>query len=121
MITQANVLKNEIAEWLIILTGLEKQNVAMKIRISLAVQNTLNRDFVDLAEYFQQLFINYDQMIRLLRHDIQDFLIQIGGAEELPDTCIPRQHFDSLKNEMMKSVFEFNKTRISIDDLLSFN
>lgn len=59
-----------IRSWTTALEKLRQENVQLKNRLSTAIQQQVSRSFLDEAELFQQRFIDKDQVIDLLRHDI---------------------------------------------------
>ncbi len=59
-----------IRSWTTTLEKLRQENILLKNRLSVAVQQQESRTFLEEAESFQQRFVDKDQVIDLLRHDI---------------------------------------------------
>ena len=114
----SNDLKNNACLWLNVLAGLEKENIEMKARLALILKNSVSRSFIDTAESFQQIFIDNDQMISILRHDIHVFVEGVQNDALTVDISRQDQHFNALKNDMMKAVFEFTRNRIEINETI---
>jgi hypothetical protein len=57
------------------LDALKQENINLKNGLSRALQNRVANGFVDRAEEFQQLFINKDQVIDLIRHEVSALMI----------------------------------------------
>lgn len=70
-----NVKDNElfsekIAAWLTILDEVKFENIRLKNLLAEAISKNVSRKFVEEAEAFQQKFLDKEQVVELLRHEI---------------------------------------------------
>lgn len=104
--------------WLRALNELRIENTRLKDRLSEAISGNVSLDFVEQAEHFQQRFIESDQVVDLLRHDVNAFLYKLteqkmkGVAEH---QCV------TLAKDIEQLIFEFNKMKISFMNFLVAN
>src|SRR5688572_9228128 len=68
-------------QWLSVLNDLRTENIQLKESLSEAVSQEVSFQFVDRAEGFQQLFVDKDQVIDLLRYEIIMLLSRLSGGE----------------------------------------
>lgn len=108
--------ETEIKEWSTTIDNLKQENVILKNRLSEVVKGTLSNSLIDSAESFQQKFINKDQVIDLLRHDISDLLAGISKRNMAGDND---DKISLLRRDVQRIVLEFNKMKSSFERFLS--
>lgn len=109
----------EYLAWMRMLEFYKEENIFFKTRLSEVVDHEADKDFLALAEQFQNQFIIKDDFIDELRHDIN--AIQTGIKEsKVPAIKLETKH-NKLRNEMeyLEKSFtqlrsEFNKYLLSI-------
>lgn len=106
------------SRWLATLEGLKQDNIIMKNRLSDVLKKEVEHSFVEKAEFFQQLFIDKEQILDLLRHDITALEINLdkSGQDKSNDNLF--EHAQLLENELMRVVFEFNQMKILFEHFL---
>lgn len=68
------------------LNELRNRNLLLKEQLSEALSQDVNTDFVEKAEWFQQCFLATDQVIDLLRHEINTLLKDLSDGGRKPDS-----------------------------------
>lgn len=89
-----------------------QENAFLKTRLSKVVDTNTDKDFVDLAEYFQNSFIHNDEYVKDLKTDIvtlQRMLKDIIAGKKLDEINLTQKH-KKLRNEM--GYFEKNFGRL---------
>ena len=96
-----------------------KENILFKNRLSEVVDNSTDKEFLALAEHFQNRFIIKDEYIDELRHDIneQDKKLTESTANYIDINLIKRQ--EKLRNEMEYFEKDFNKLKNEFNKYLS--
>lgn len=89
--------------WERLLDYLKQENAYLKTRLAEVLDQSTNKNFLALAEQFQNRFILKDEFIDELRHDIheQDKLLKelyINKPKELDPKTLKKQ--EKLRNEM---------------------
>ncbi len=109
---------HENRTWIRLLEFFKQENYFMKNRLSEVLEHQVDKDFLALAEQFQNKFILKDEYIDELRHDINK-LDQI--LNEIPGEWISNTHNATqvkLKNEMDYFEKDFNKLRNEFNEYL---
>ncbi len=109
---------HENRTWIRLLEFFKQENYFMKNRLSEVLEHQVDKDFLALAEQFQNKFILKDEYIDELRHDINK-LDQI--LNEIPGEWISNKHNATqvkLKNEMDYFEKDFNKLRNEFNEYL---
>ena len=104
----------ESRKWLNALNELRMENIRLKNELSEAVSHEVSLDFVEEAELFQQRFVEKDQVIDLLRHDIN---ILLHTYE--PITVAEERQYIVLEKDMEQLIHEFRQMKISFRGFLS--
>lgn len=115
---------HEHLTWERTLEFFKQENAFLKTRLSEVVDNNADKDFLALAEHFQNQFIIKDEFIDELKHDIheiQDLQKKgIAGISIMPDKKMDARQ-NKLRNEMeyLEKNFnqlknEFNKYLLSV-------
>ena len=109
---------HENRTWIRLLEFFKQENYFMKNRLSEVLDHQVNKDFLALAEQFQNKFILKDEYIDELRHDINEMdqiLSEIPGGW-ISNTLIATQR--KLKNEMEYFEKDFNKLKNEFNEYL---
>jgi hypothetical protein len=99
-ISKTDHFHHENKTWLRLLEFFKQENYFMKTRLAEVVDHNADKDFLALAEQFQNKFIVKDEFIDELRHDInkQDRLLSEKPVLSGDNTLIKTQ--GKLRNEM---------------------
>lgn len=110
---------HENKTWKRLLEFFKQENSFLKTRLAEVVDQRTDKEFLALAEHFQNKFIVKDEYIDELRHDIniqEETLIQKDGS--LTDSkTIKRQ--EKLRNEMEYFEKDFSNLRNEFNKYLS--
>jgi hypothetical protein len=68
------LFSQKIAAWQTVLEEVRLENIRLKNLLAEAISKNVSRQFVEQAEIFQQKFLDKDQVIDLLRHEISSLL-----------------------------------------------
>jgi hypothetical protein len=116
-LTRAHCIK-ECKKWLTILNELRIENVRLKEQLSEAVNQNVSLTFVEQAEQFQQHFLEKDQVIDLLRHDIKTMLDKLS---EHTITGIEGHKYTVMEKDILKLTHEFHQAVISFYQFSGMN
>lgn len=110
---------HENKTWIRLLEFFKQENYFMKTRLSEVVDHSSDKDFLALAEQFQNKFILKDEYIDELRHDIneQDRILDENSAESLLTNLNRSQ--GKLRNEMEYFEKDFNSLKTEFNKYLS--
>lgn len=100
----------ESRKWQTVLNELRARNIQLKEQLSQAINSDVSLSFVEQAELFQQNFIEKDQILDLLRHDVKDMLDKLS---EHPITTVADRQYTILKKDIMKLIDEFRQMEMS--------
>lgn len=97
----------------------KQENTFLKNRLAEVVDQRTDKDFLALAEQFQNKFIIKDEYIDELRHDINAQENILSRKEEIviDNTLVKRQ--EKLRNEMEYFEKDFNQLRNEFNKYLS--
>ncbi len=113
----------EIQSWERMLEFFKQENAFLKNRLSEVLDHRSDKEFLPLAEHFQNLFIIKDEFMDELRHDIheQEGLLKKAGISARQPADIKLKKQEKLRNEMeylerdfLKVKNEFNKYLLSV-------
>jgi hypothetical protein len=112
-------LQHEINTWLRALTFMQGETTNLKNRIAEVVSHKPDRKVLPQLEYYQSVFIQEDEVLALLSHDIQEQikLLQRDGVDEQLQSQAARIQV-RIRNEMEKAEMEFNKVRSSFNSYM---
>jgi len=118
-ISKTEQFHHEHKTWTRLLEFFKQENYFMKTRLSEVVDHSTDRDFLALAEQFQNRFLLKDEYIDELRHDInkQDQLLSIT-TEILPGHKLLKTQ-EKLRNEMEYFEKDFNALKNEFNKYLS--
>jgi hypothetical protein len=106
-------------KWGRMLEFFKQENTFLKNRLSEVLDLSSDKNFLALAEQFQNKFILKDEYIDELRHDINE---QVQGlcnnAESIINTRITKRQ-EKLRNEMEYFEKDFNKLKNEFNKYLS--
>jgi seryl-tRNA synthetase len=108
--------------WERLLEFFKQENAFLKTRLSEVVDQLTDKDFLELAEHFQNVFIIKDEFIDELRHDINDHEILLkrvlGSADKKADKKILKKQ-EKLRNEMETLERDFTKDKNQFNKYLA--
>lgn len=97
----------------------KQENTFLKNRLSEVVDHSTDKDFLALAEQFQNKFIIKDEIIDELRHDINSQDVDlINRKENLVDNKLLKRQ-EKLRNEMEYFEKDFNQLKNEFNKYLS--
>jgi hypothetical protein len=116
--------RHEYRTWQRMLEFFKQENAFLKTRLSEVVDRNTDKEFLALAEHFQNQFIIKDDFIGELKHDINEMETILKGSivqlKNIPDKKIDAKH-TKLRNEIeyLEKNFtqlknEFNKYLVSV-------
>lgn len=110
---------HENKTWNRLLEFFKQENAFLKMRLAEVVDHRTDKEFLTLAEQFQNKFIIKDEYIDELRHDVT--LQQQGlnrKENELPDSDTLKKQ-EKLRNEMEYFEKDFTKLKNEFNKYLS--
>lgn len=118
-ISKPDQFHHENKTWGRLLEFLKQENTILKNRLSEVVDHNSDKEFLLLAEQFQNKFILKDDYIDELRHDIntQEFNL-INRKDNLLDTKLLKRQ-EKLRNEMEYFEKDFNQLKNEFNKYLS--
>ena len=118
-ITKPDQFHHENKTWNRMLEFFKQENTFLKNRLSEVLDNSTDKEFLALAEHFQNRFIIKDEYIDELRHDIneQDKKLTESTANYIDINLIKRQ--EKLRNEMEYFEKDFNKLKNEFNKYLA--
>lgn len=118
-ISKPEQFHHENKTWGRLLEFFKQENTFLKNRLAEVVDHRTDKEFLSLAEQFQNKFILKDEYIDELRHDINtqdlDLINSKDGATD--NKLIKRQ--EKLRNEMEYFEKDFNKLKNEFNKYLS--
>jgi len=119
VISKPGQFNYENRSWIRLLEFFKQENTMLKNRLAEVVDQKADRDFLALAEQFQNKFIVKDEFIDELRHDINKQLEEIVvNPDRLTDQKLLKNH-QKLRNEMVYFEKEFTSLRNEFNKYLS--
>ncbi|MEP7165717.1 MAG: hypothetical protein ABI741_13540 [Ferruginibacter sp.] len=119
-ISEADHFLHESQAWCRALDFYLQENAYLKTRLSHVLDNNIDKEFVDLAEYFQSNFIHVDENIKGLQKDILLLQRYLKGNPEgmtMDEKSMIRQQ-NKLRNEMGFFEKEFTQQKNKFDQYL---
>jgi hypothetical protein len=108
--------------WERLLEFFKQENAFLKTRLSEVVDQLTDKDFLELAEHFQNVFIIKDEFIDELRHDINDHEILLKTVMSSPDKKADKKILkkqEKLRNEMETLERDFTKDKNQFNKYLA--
>lgn len=107
---------HECAGWIRLLDFFKQENSYLKTRLSIAVDHKIDKDFLNEAEHFQNLFILKDEFINEIAHDarVQERKLK---EKQLDDKVLKSQQ--KLRNEIEHLEKDFTKMKNDFNKQLS--
>jgi hypothetical protein len=109
---------SESKKWLSALSELRMENILLKESLSDAISREVSLQFVDQAEKFQQLFIEKDQVMDLLRYEIIMLLSRLSGGEM---TAADERQCIVLEKDIDQFMLDFQQMQLSFHSFLETN
>ena len=101
----------EVSTWLRMLDFQQQENVYMKTRIAEVVKANVSKEVLDRLEHFQNMLLNKDAVIALVRRDI------LRLSPEAHDGSAKVSQ-ESLRRDMYKMEQEFNTLRNGFNEYM---
>ncbi len=110
---------HENKTWNRLLEFFKQENAFLKMRLAEVVDHRTDKEFLTLAEQFQNKFIIKDEYIDELRHDVNRQQQGLNRKEnELPDSDTLKKQ-EKLRNEMEYFEKDFTKLKNEFNKYLS--
>jgi len=116
--------RHEYLTWKRMLEFFKQENAFLKTRLSEVVDRNTDKEFLALAEHFQNQFIIKDEFMDELRHDVNELEASIKGTNSsaitAPDKKIEtkqtklRNEIEYLEKNFTQLKNEFNKYLVSV-------
>lgn len=118
-ISRPDQYNHENKTWSRLLEFFKQENSFLKNRLAEVVDYRADKEFLALAEHFQNKFIIEDEYIDELRHDINIQLMDLKNIKEnvVEHKLIKQQ--EKLRNEMEYFENDFNKLKNEFNKYLS--
>ncbi len=112
---------HENKTWLRLLEFFKQENTVLKNRLAEVLDHKNNKEFLALAEHFQNMFIIKDEFIDELRHDVNGQVQVLTSKDRvtLDQKIIKKQ--EKLRNEMEYMETDFSKLKNEFNRYLSTN
>jgi len=118
-ISRPDQYNHENKTWSRLLEFFKQENSFLKNRLAEVVDYRADKEFLALAEHFQNKFIIEDEYIDELRHDINIQLMDLKNIKEnLVEHKLIKQQ-EKLRNEMEYFENDFNKLKNEFNKYLS--
>ncbi len=112
---------HENKTWLRLLEFFKQENTVLKTRLAEVLDHKNNKEFLALAEHFQNMFIIKDEFIDELRHDVNGQVQALTGKDKImPDQKVIKKQ-EKLRNEMEYMETDFSKLKNEFNRYLSAN
>jgi L-lactate utilization protein LutC len=123
-ISRLEQYRHEHQTWDRLLAFFKQENAYLKTRLSEVLDRDMDKDFLALAEHFQNQFIVKDEFIDILKHDINEMTMilkqDIIAARNIPDKRLEarqnklRDEVDFLEKNFTELKKEFNNYLVSL-------
>jgi L-lactate utilization protein LutC len=123
-ISRLEQYRHEHHTWDRLLAFFKQENAYLKTRLSEVLDRDMDKDFLALAEHFQNQFIVKDEFIDILKHDINEMTMilkqDIIAARNIPDKRLEarqnklRDEVDFLEKNFTELKKEFNNYLVSL-------
>lgn len=118
-ISKPNQFQHENKTWNRLLEFFKQENTFLKNRLAEVVDHSTDKEFLALAEQFQNKFVLKDVYIDELRHDINVQEQELDkSTTTIPDNKLIKRQ-EKLRNEMEYFEKEFNNLKNEFNKYLS--
>jgi hypothetical protein len=111
--------QHENKTWRRLLDFFKQENTFLKNRLAEVLDQNMDKDFLALAEHFQNKFIIKDEYIDELRHDINIQQNNLPLADEILADRKLIKHQQKLRNEMEYFEKDFSRLKNEFNKYLS--
>ncbi len=118
-ISKPDQFHHENKTWTRLLEFFKQENTFLKNRLAEVVDQRMDKEFLVLAETFQNKFIIKDEYIDELRNDINIQDEHLKEGKNLFDDNKLSKHQEKLRNEMEYFEKDFNKLKNEFNKILS--
>jgi len=120
--SKAEQFHHESKTWGRLLDFFKQENTILKNRLSEVVDTTTDKEFLTLAEHFQNSFVTKDEFIEELKKDIREQAMVIENlnrvvGEHTDNRLIKKQ--EKLRNEMESFEKSFSKDKNEFNKYLA--
>lgn len=117
-ISKPNQFNHENKTWIRLLEFLKQENAHLKTRLAEAVDYKTDKEFLLLAEQFQNKFLLKDEYIEVLKYDITKREQELQNIGNPSDTGLKHRQ-EKLRYEMENFEKDFNKLKYDFNIYLS--
>lgn len=96
-------IKHELMSWLRLIEFYRQENALLKYRLSELVDNSNDRNFLQIAEYFQNEFLLKDDALKRMIKDLHEYSDIVENQEEV------YPHLLSTHNNLRKEILQFKE------------
>lgn len=124
VISNISQLQYESDSWKRTIEFIIQENAHAKNRLAEIIKNNPGEDaFLDLAEFYQNYFIQQETLASLLRNDIYSFdkVLQKQKIEDEQLINEVLRNRKQLKSELDKLINEFNRSKKQFDNFVEAN
>ena len=107
-LSKCDQFHHENKTWRRVLDFFKQENSFLKTRLSEVLDSSTDKNFLALAEQFQNKFILKDQYIDELRQDINKQELNLKNTAEIAFDIRLTKHQEKLRNEMEYFEKDFN-------------
>jgi len=118
-ITKPDQFHHENKTWTRLLEFFKQENAFLKTRLSEVVDHRTDKEFLALAEQFQNRFVLKDEFIDELRHDIHEHDTNLLNANDIVSNNKLCKRQEKLRNEMEFFEKDFNTLKNEFNKYLS--
>lgn len=118
-ISKPEQFSHENKTWSRLLEFFKQENTFLKNRLAEVVDQRTDKEFLALAEQFQNKFILKDEYIDELRNDIKTQNFDLLGCKDCLEDSKPAKRQEKLRNEMEYLEKDFNKLKNEFNKYLS--
>ena len=92
-------IKHELSSWLRLIEFFRQENALLKYRLSELVDNNDDRNFLQIAEYFQNEFLLKDDTLKKLLKSVRQYLDWLEDGNENASVILNNHHV--LRDEIL--------------------
>ena len=111
----------EGASWIRALDYLQQENIMLKNRLAEIMQHKVDKNLLEQAEVYQNIFLAKDAILAILRHDIKEverLLVQKSGEVNGIENRLQKRQL-KLRQDMEKMEKEFNRIKTEFNSYLA--
>ena len=121
VLAKTNQFLYELNTWLRALAFMQDETANLKNRMAEVVSDNLDRSVLPQMENYQNLFLQEDAILALLKHDVQQQInllqIKADGGDHFEKQVVKNQL--RIRSEMQKAERQFNQLRSDFNGYVS--